>query len=404
LRSANDMKKWLAPGALLLLLVVPLAIRQWKQGEPTPVYLDKVQPHLLLPSILASGSLIYQSEVKLVPEVIGKVEHIYVKEGDVVRHGQLLITLDSSTYRSEILRLRAAIRQAELAIARDEVNKVTLETKTKRYELLRSRGMVDASSFEAIAADSATAAITLNTSREMLNQARAQLQQALEQLAKTEFRSPIDGEITAITIKEGETAVPSATSIPGSDLMMVADTTSTYAEVNVDETDVAHVREGESAKIVPAAFPDSSWSGTVERVAVSPKQNPGQNKTYAVKIRVTGGPEAKFNPGMSCRAEIYTQMVGTAEVLSVPLEAIRYEEYRSGADVAGGTVFVFERGRAMVRAIQTGIGDDARIEVSNGLALGEEVVVGPPRTLRALKDGDLIKPVKAPVDGSSEAR
>ena len=87
-------------------------------------------------------------------------------------------------------------------------------------------------------------------------------------------------------IEVGETAVPSATSIAGSDLMIVADTASLYAEVNVDETDVARVAKGLGAKIVPAAFPDRSWAGTVEQVAISPRQNAGQSKSYPVKIRL----------------------------------------------------------------------------------------------------------------------
>ena len=74
----------------------------------------------------------------------------------------------------------------------------------------------------------------------------------------------------AVKIKIGETAVPSATSIAGSDLLVIADTTNLYAEVNVNETDVARVVPGQAARIVPAAFPDKSWQGTVETVAVSP--------------------------------------------------------------------------------------------------------------------------------------
>ena len=109
-------------------------------------------------------------------------------------------------------------------------------------------------------------------------QTEAQLKQMREQLAKTELRAPIDGRVTQLTIKIGETAVPSVTSIAGSDLLIIADTSNLYAEVNVNETDVARVVPGQEARIVPAAFPDQSWDGTVETVAVSPRQiaGPGQ--------------------------------------------------------------------------------------------------------------------------------
>ena len=111
------------------------------------------------------------------------------------------------------------------------------------------------------------AQVELDSGLEMLRQTGAQLELARQRLAKTEFRAPIGGTVTALFIKVGETAVPSAMSIAGSDLMVVANTSSLNAEINVDETDVARVSVGQRARIVPAAFPDKGWSGIVERVA-----------------------------------------------------------------------------------------------------------------------------------------
>ena len=152
------------------------------------------------------------------------------------------------------------------------------------------------------------------------------LKEAREQLAKTELKAPISGRVTALKIKVGETAVPSATSIAGSDLLVIADTSNLYAEVNVNETDVARVVPGQEARIVPAAFPDKSWKGTVESVAVSPTQTAGQSKSYLVKIRLVHSSDLQFHTGMSCRAEILTQGAGAKPVVAVPVQVVQYEE------------------------------------------------------------------------------
>src|SRR5678815_1589244 len=89
-----------------------------------------------------------------------------------------------------------------------------------------------------------------------------------------------DGKVTAIYVKVGQTAVPSFSGIAGSVLVDVADTTSIDAEINVDETDIARVRVGADARVVPAAFPDKTMTGKVDQVAIAPSLQAGQNKSY----------------------------------------------------------------------------------------------------------------------------
>jgi HlyD family secretion protein len=247
--------------------------------------------------------------------------------------------------------------------------------------------------------------VELDTSRAMLRQTEAQMKEAREQLAKTEIRSPIAGKVTAIFIKAGETAVPSAMSIAGSDLMTVADTGSLYAEVNVDETDVARVGVGQSAKIVPAAFPDKSWAGSVEQVAISPRQSVGQGKSYPVKIRLAAVEDMQFHPGMSCRAEISTHRENADKVVAVPVQAVRYEEAEEKQAKAKASVFVIVDGRAKKRDVETGTADDAYIEISRGLKEQEVIVTGPAKTLRFLRDGERITVSDADTDdGDATAR
>jgi HlyD family secretion protein len=201
--------------------------------------------------------------------------------------------------------------------------------------------------------------------------------------------------VTQLTIKVGETAVPSVTSIAGSDLMIIADTSNMYAEVNVNETDVARVVPGQSARIVPAAFPDQSWEGAVETVAVSPRQIPGQGKSYPVKIRLEPSATLQFHTGMSCRAEIATRGANADAVVAVPVQAVKYEESTDRDAPAKSSLFVVKDGRVKQRTVETGIADDMYIAVEKGLAAGEQIVVGPARVLRFLRDDERVKP--APV-------
>ena len=384
------MRKWIVIAAIVLVIAVSVALSLIRGGEAKQVEIENAGVRAISPSILASGTLAYQSEVRLVPEIVGRVLKINVKEGDIVKQGDLLVQLDPATSLAEIAQLEAALRQSRLNIERQRVTVETQDAKWKRYQALRDSGIVDANTYEEIKAQHELARVEQQTSTEMLGQTEAQLKQARERLAKTQIRAPIGGKVTAVFIKAGETAVPSAMSIAGSDLMVLANTASMYAEVNVDEADVARVNVGQGASIVPAAFPDKSWKGAVEQVAIAPKTAAGQSKTYLVRIKLDEQQE-RFHPGMSCRAEIATRAADSAQTLAVPVQAMRYEDSDDvNKKSAKASVFVAQDGKARKRDVETGAADDAYIEIVKGIKSGEQVVTGPAKVLRFLHDGDRI--------------
>ena len=388
----NKRRKWpwILGGTIAIAVIFGFAMFEDRPVQQVEV--SDAQMRAVAPSILASGTLAYESEVRMVPEVIGRVREVLVAEGDVVAQGQLLLRLDPATYRAEIAQLEAAQRQSQLNVQRARVNRERQAARWKRYEALRGGDIVDANTYEEVASQHQLAEVELSSGLEMLRQTEAQLELARERLAKTEFCAPIGGTVTALFIKAGETAVPSAMSIAGSDLMVVANTNSMNAEINVDETDVARVSVGQRARIVPAAFPDKGWSGTVERVALSPRQKPGESKSYLVKIRLEHQADIQFRSGMSCRPEIATRQSDVQATLAVPIQAVRYaeldDEERSGS--AKASVFVADGNTVRLRDIETGVSDDAYIEVRRGLKTGERVVTGPAKTLRQMNDGDRI--------------
>jgi HlyD family secretion protein len=176
-------------------------------------------------------------------------------------------------------------------------------------------------------------------------------------------------------------------------LLDVADTTSIDAEINVDETDIANVTVGAEARVVPAAFPDRILAGKVDQVAIAPRQQPGQNKSYPVRIRLANTEGVVFHPGMSCRAEVLTGSRGDAKRLAVPVQALRYEDNpdkSSKAEKSVASVYVYSGGRVSKRAVTTGTADDSFISITSGLKDGEQIVVGPAKTLLFLLDGEKV--------------
>src|SRR5689334_2947062 len=388
-------KQWIVIGALVAVIALPVMLKATRGGNEKSVDIERVTGRALTPTVLASGTLTYESLVTLAPEVTGRVKEILVKEGDQVKRDQLLMRLDPAAPRAAIEQSQAQVRQARLRIERGEVDVAAQVTKVKRFEALKANGMVDANSLQELTAARDLAEVDLRTSREQLSQAQAQLRQAEEQLAKTEIRSPLDGKVTAIYVKVGQTAVPSFSGISGSILVDVADTASIDAEINVDETDIARVRLGAEARVVPAAFPDKTLQGVVDQVAIAPRLQAGQNKSYPVRIRLTNTEGVVFHPGMSCRAEVLTNSEEDAQVLAVPVQAVRYEDNpdkSSQAEKSLASVYVFDGGRAVRRTVTTGTADDSYIAIVAGLKEGDQVIVGPAKTVLFLVDGEKLRP------------
>jgi HlyD family secretion protein len=299
-------KQWIVVGALVALIALPVILKVSRGGTEKSVDLERVTGHALTPTVLASGTLTYESLVTLAPEVTGRVKEILVKEGDHVKRDQLLMRLDPAVSRAAIEQSKAMVRQARLSIERRQVDYDAQVIKVNRFQALQGKGMVDANSLEQLVSARDLAEVDLRTSREALSLAQAQLSQAEEQLAKTEIRSPLDGKVTAIYVKVGQTAVPSFSGIAGSTLVDVADTTSIDAEINVDETDIARVPRGRRG---------ARGAGGVSRQDPAGRGGPGRHRAAhpgraeqelpgahpADEYRGRGVP-----PGMSCRAEVLT--------------------------------------------------------------------------------------------------
>lgn len=347
-----------------------------------------VDKRLLRPSVLASGQITHEEEVRLTSEVLGMIDAVHVREGQFVRRGELVLAIDNETYAADVVQSRAAVRLQNIAIGRERARIKSLARTHERNVRLFERGVLDAHSLEAIRHELQLAGIDLRSSLERLEQARARLGQAEGRLEKTRVRAPINGVVTALDVEVGETAIPSSTNIPGSQLMTIADPGRVIAEVYVDEADVAAVRVGQAAEVVAVAHPDQPITGRIAFIAnTATARQPRRSLSFVTKINLVSDAEIRLRPGMSCRAEILTH--DGHEELAVPIEAI----VTDGADVAAprGAVFVVRGGAVHRSPVVTGPSDDAYQHILSGVSAGDRVVRGPGRTLRSLRDGDAVQ-------------
>src|SRR5688572_2798908 len=376
-------------GIAVLVVAVPLIQARLRGGASVEVQVEKLEPRVIQSSVLASGKLVHEEQVKLTTEEIGRVTAIYVDEGQKVTRGELVLQIDDQRLKAVVDQQQASVRMQEIAIQRQQLNVANLRTQWERQRGLHERQLINEDSFTTSTNNLEIAEVDLMSSREQLEQARALLEQQEDRLSKTRVFAPIDGTVTTLDIKVGETAIASSTNIPGSSLMTIANPASIHTEVHVDEADIANVEIGQKARVFAIAYPDQPVEGVVESIAVSAKVAEGQQgQSFAIKIRLLEPEKITLRPGMTCRAEIFTATKG--DVLAAPIQAILVEEDLT-TDAVSRDVFVNRDGRAVKVAVEVGLSDDTYQEIVSGLSAGDEVVTGPDRVLRALEDGDRIE-------------
>lgn len=388
------MRKFLIFAGLAVLLVgLPLLSKWTGSSELRQVEIQQAERKLIRSSILASGTLAYREQVQLRSEVIGQVTELHVVEADKVAKGAPVITLDPRSYQAQVEQAQARVRIQQIAIERQHLLIENLEDRFERQQALFKSKLVDEDSFEALENELSLARVDLRSLQESLSQARAALDQSAELLGKTRITSPIDGIVIQIDVKVGETVIAGTTNIPGSTMMVIADPSETLTEVQVDEADIAQIGEGQRADIYSAAYPDTPLSGTVQSIATVARRAAGQQSlSFLVKILLDEQDALEIRPGMSVRADIYTET--NEETLAVPVQAVLYDEgldEKSDSPEDQPYVFVIEDGKARRKDVRVGISSDSDQEILEGLNAGENVISGPFRVLRHLKEGDEVE-------------
>lgn len=390
-------KKALIAAGIAVVLALPFIAKRGG-ADAVEVQVATAAPQAIRPTILASGSLAFRTEVNLTSEVLAQVAEVLVKEGDRVQRGQVLLRLDPETYRNAIEREEASRRQALIGIERQRAALALRETQFGRMQRLVEAQTIDRARFDEEKSQLDLARIELKGSEEALRRSEAVLAEARETLEKTEIRAPIDGIVVSVGIKPGEMAIPSTQALVGAQLMKIADTSAIEARLKVDEGDIAKVAVGQKVDVYPAAFPETAVPGLVRQVALAPLVE-NQGRAYEVIAELSPPEGLALRSGMSARADLF--LGDGRELLAVPVEAVIASEPEPRRTVHH--VWRIDDGRVAKVEVSVGDADDRWQAITAGLSAGERVVAGPGRALRQLVEGGAIKEAAAKADDGGAA-
>jgi HlyD family secretion protein len=437
-------------GVLLALIVLGVAIHESNKGV-VAVQTGRAQRQDLASIVSASGEIKPKTYVNIGANAFGKITHLFVKEGDRVRKGQLLAQLENVQSTADVAATKASLEasrtdalaaEANLNTARADLNRAQADAERSRQDWDRAQGLYKAeliskAEYETRKATWQSAEAGLAQADARVAQAKAQLDsagrhvaqtdatltRASDVLQKTVYAAPYDGMITNLPVREGETVVIGIQNAPGSTLMTLADMSVITAEVKVDETDIVNVKLGQSAEVGIDAIPKKVFHAVVTEignnaivrstgVATSQQASASQEaKDFKVVVTLQDPPE-DLRPGLSTTAKITTAT--RASVVTIPIQAltIRREGDLEAASEERGSVqaaapqkdtsrtkknsevqgvFVIRDKKAQFVPVQTGVTGTTDIEVLSGLKEGDEIVTGSYKVLRTMKPGTSVK-------------
>lgn len=411
----KSKKKLFIFGGIGLLVVILLVVAFVGSGkeEIVSVQTEKVEKRTITQTVAATGKINPEFKVVITPEVTGEIVELPVKEGDVVKKGQLLIRIKGDQYQAQKQRLEANLQSAEanLKMVKAELEKIELDY--NRTKELHNKGLASDSELEAAKSNYLTTKASYEGAEANVLQSKAGLRETLETLYKTTIVSPMNGVVTNLNVELGERVFGAGFSM-GTDIMTISDLSNIEAVVEVDENDVVLVALGDTATIQVDAFKDKEFKGIVTEIGNSANttglgtQNEVVN--FEVKIKLLQ-PENALRPGMSCTSDIQTETI--QNVLSVPIQSVTTrdkgpmegpmpeaegeggEEFQQVKEVkkekitkTNEVVFLIKNGKAKMVNVETGLSDDNYIAILGGLDGGEEVVSGSYKAIsRDLNDG-----------------
>jgi len=389
--------KWILAVAIALVLagVVLASVRFGGSEDGVEVYTEEVERRTIERTVRASGQIDPRVKVNLSSQVVGKIEKLYVEEGDEVEAGQLIIELEKDAFLAARDRSSAELR---IARSRQEQARIDVQdavVKLRRMERLFGDQIASQADLESAQLFHLSKELALEQSGEAVTQAAATLQQAREELDKCSLYTPLTGRVIALDSEEGESVIPGTMNNLGSVIGTIADLSEILAEVEVDETEIPYLELGQDATVRVDALQGDEYSGRVVEIGSSGFSNPRQPDVTFFRAKILlDAPDEKLRPGMSLRAEVST--AASPDTLVVPIQAV-VERSPVGASESGDdsaepidVVFVMDGGLARQVPVETGLSDTTHVEIVSGLDSSERVVTGPYRELRDLEHEDAI--------------
>ena len=383
MNAGNKRGVWWGIAALCVTVLTILAGRH--SGSAIKVETALCENGSITQTASAYGRIRPVRQVKISPDVSGEITDIYFEEGDTVKRGDLLLKIKQESYQMAIARCKAALGTAQKAC-----DAQACEARLREIEYQRLRALYESDATCLAQLQQAQIAFETATARAGECEYRvaaeeASLAAARSELRKTLVYSPMDGVVSSLRVKPGERVVGTST-MAGTEMMTIADLDSMEIVVNIGESDIISVNEGDAARIKPDAAPEITLQGSVSKIAgcsVGESQM-GSNTDFEVRISIDPQDVIRLLPGMSASVLIVTGSKN--DILTVPLQSIVVRDGRETVWTVDG------EGRAKPVAVTCGIQDFSRVEISGGLNEGDRVVTGPYQTVsKTLKEGDKVK-------------
>ena len=424
-------KRYIIGGAIALLVVwLVVSMVLGKREKPIEVTTEKAIRKTIIQTVAATGKVQPEVEVKISPEVAGEIIELPVVDGQAVKKGDLLLKIKPDSYNAQLQAQIAAISAATATSAQLKAAAAKTEADLRRAQDLFTKRMISESEFAAAKTAHDVATSTFQSSLHDIERAEAASTQARDQLSKTTIYSPMDGIVTVLNSKLGERVV-ATNQFAGTEVMRVADLSRMEARVDVNENDVVTVKIGDKADITIDAYGDRRFSGVVAQIANTGKTTGAGTQeevtNFEVKVRMED-PGVQLRPGLSCNADIQTNMV--TDVVAVPMQSVtirtgdsnlspeeieKRKKQQSARDKGDGqaevtnerqeraaereereklskVVFLKEGSTAKMVKVTTGIADDTYMEIKSGVQPGDEVISGSYSAIsRKLKDGSKVE-------------
>jgi HlyD family secretion protein len=415
-------------GILIVLIVIASATGLIGKTKLNQVATEKAAVRDINETVSASGKIKPHIEVKISPEVSGEVVELPIKEGDVVKKGQLLCKIRPDILKSGYDRAvasyntqKASVGNSAQMLKQAEANFNNQESIYKRDKALYDNKVLTTAEFETARANYESAKATFEASKQNvigstygLAQSSASVKEAQDNLAKTTIYSPVDGVVSKLSIQKGE-RVLGTQQFAGTEIMTISDLSQLDVNVDVNENDINRITMGDSSKIEVDAFSGKNFTGVVTEIGSSANvvgTNADQVTNFTVKVRInpdsyknllakTADNPSPFRPGLTATVDINTN---NTKSLSVPIQSVTTREEKKAvatpttktktsdnktkiAAPAKEYVFVYRAGKVIQVQVTTGIQDDTYIQILSGLKSGDEVVSAPFATIsKVLKD------------------
>ena len=420
--------------ALVILLLVLSKMGVFgDKNKGKEVEIAKVNSLTIVETVSATGKIQPEIEVKISSEVSGEIIDLPIKEGQVVKKGDLLVRINPDLYTSGLNRSVASLSGTKAGLSQADAQLKEAQQNYQRSKTLFEKGIISKSDWDKAVSTYSVAQATKQSAYYNVQSAAATVNEAKDNLGRTTIYAPADGTISSLGVELGE-RVLGTQQMTGTELLRVANLNNMEVEVDVNENDIVKINVGDSARVEVDAYLKKEFKGIVTSISNSASADltADQVTNFKVKVRILkesyadlleGKPESysPFRPGMTATVDIITKR--KENVLAVPISAVVVKSDTSStakptapiaesegnqapkSDKKFECVFVKVGDKAKIRVIKTGIQDDTNIEAISGLKAGDVVIVGPYATVtKDLNSGDLVAVKSEDVPKTTKAK